>query len=292
MCSRSHLVSGQHNGIRTRLGTEGPQRIWQGTPATTDVICTNNHRYIVPASLSSRAARSLPEQCYQCTTQQRITFDPNLTRSFPEIATQWNARLNAPLRSETVPALETQHKFWWTCPRTHTFYATVQSRIDDPQCPQCTGQEAIVLPPFVIGAPSQEIIDWWDYEKNRGVTPFTLIPGFHGRVYWKCPRGHSFKRSANLQTGALVCSTCRTQATEPATESLAFNARHTLPWWDYDANPAISPTFVSPQSLQKVVWKCPKNHSFERSIRVFVNSPYCPQCTPHNDGWAQGTLWD
>lgn len=47
--------------------------------------------------------------------------------------------------------------------------------------------------------------------------------------------------------------------------------------WDYTRN-TIKPEDVTPSSTKRVFWLCAKGHSFERPVRVFVQSRICPEC--------------
>lgn len=48
-------------------------------------------------------------------------------------------------------------------------------------------------------------------------------------------------------------------------------------WWDQEAN-EVDPKSISAGSDYKANWRCSMGHRFQRSVRKFLISPYCPMC--------------
>ena len=54
----------------------------------------------------------------------------------------------------------------------------------------------------------------WDYENNKGLTPFDVVPGSNKKVHWICSNGHEWATCISSRTKKLKptnCPNCKMQ---------------------------------------------------------------------------------
>lgn len=68
---------------------------------------------------------------------------------------------------------------------------------------------AIPHPDDSLAAKYPEISEFWDFHKNYPLKPQHFLPGSGKKVFWICPRGHSFSQKINDRRryqGCLICN--------------------------------------------------------------------------------------
>lgn len=129
-----------------------------------------------------------------------------------------------------------------------------------------------------------EILNQWDYEKNKNINPFN-IEFKSMKVWWKCNKvcgNHSWITSINSRINGSNCPFCCNKKICPCKcNSIEKTHSHILSKWDYIKNINIKPDEVSKGSTKKVWWKCNKecgNHSYFSEIKSRINGFGCPVC--------------
>ena len=91
---------------------------------------------------------------------------------------------------------------WWLCHSGHSFQATINHRTGKKQqtgCPQCSGRiasnENNLLKVFPIVAKE------WHPEKNGELTPKEVTSKSGKKVWWICPKNHSYEATVHNRTG-------------------------------------------------------------------------------------------
>ncbi|MBE6005311.1 MAG: hypothetical protein E7232_14760 [Lachnospiraceae bacterium] len=131
-----------------------------------------------------------------------------------------------------------------------------------------------------------ELIDEWDYGKNGEILPETIAYASNKRIWWKCPKGHSYDaRVGNRVFNGNGCPYCSGRKTlegynDFKTWCLSNRREDLLDEWDYQKN-EISPSQISPQNSIKVWWKCSIGHEWESTIgsRTSGRPSGCPYCS-------------
>jgi len=97
----------------------------------------------------------------------------------------------------------------------------------------------------------------WDFEKNHPLKPEDFSLGSHKIVHFKCAKtGHEWKgeiRGRARSNGQCVC--CYSKKVASKAYNLAIINPKKTQNWNYQKN-KIQPNQVTPQSHQKVFWKC------------------------------------
>jgi hypothetical protein len=120
-----------------------------------------------------------------------------------------------------------------------------------------------------------EILKEWDFSKNI-VLPENLSPGSVTKVWWLCPKQHSWLCSVSdkikRKFKCYVCSKRRIpRKIHPLLEP-------DLRFWDYKKNLA-DPRLYSKRCYDRVDWICPMGHAWISSIRYQVSNNKCPECS-------------
>lgn len=125
----------------------------------------------------------------------------------------------------------------------------------------------------------------WDFDKNSPLLPDGFSMGSNKKVYWICPKGHSYGPKAiyerTRQDGkATGCPYCANKKVLPGYNSLQDLRPDVLCEWDYDKNDKLPSEYVA-HTDKKVFWKCSKGHSYQMRIcDKTKEKPYgCPVCS-------------
>lgn len=127
-----------------------------------------------------------------------------------------------------------------------------------------------------------EVLAEWDYEKNEliGNTPENVSAGAGIAVWWKCPKGHSYKAvMSNKINGGTGCPYCSGKKVLEGFNDVATVDPDLLSKWDFRKN-TIRPTEVSIGSNKKVWLICKHGHSYQVSLLNYKKGG-CPYCSGH-----------
>ena len=191
---------------------------------------------------------------------------------------QWDIERNLPLTPDDV-TFGSHKRVWWTCPSGHSWQAMVYTRSEGASCPYCTGRK---VTPKQGGLVKQfpALAAEWDDEKNAPLTPQDVTTGSHKLIWWRCPKGHSWRAAVysrtTLGTGCPVCTGRQALAGE---NDLATLYPDIAAQWDEEKNGALHPNNVTAGSNRRVWWRCEKGHSYRAMIAQRVRrGDGCPYC--------------
>ena len=191
---------------------------------------------------------------------------------------QWDIERNLPLTPDDV-TFGSHKRVWWTCPNGHSWQVMVYTRSEGTGCPYCTGRK---VTPKQGGLVKQFplLTAEWDVEKNAPLTPQDVTTGSHKLIWWRCPKGHSWRAAVysrtTLGTGCPVCTGRQALAGE---NDLATLYPDIAAQWDEEKNGALHPSNVTAGSNRRVWWRCEKGHSYRAVIAQRVQrGDGCPYC--------------
>ena len=129
-----------------------------------------------------------------------------------------------------------------------------------------------------------DLVKEWDYEHNRIDTTFVTAPtevtaGSHNKVWWLCPKGHSYNSQIADRVKGTNCPYCSGNKVLQGYNDLATTHPDLAKEWDTLRNSSLKPTDVPAGSNKKVYWLCPKGHSFESIIANRTKGRGCPYCS-------------
>lgn len=219
-------------------------------------VCSLGHEYQM--SVESRTKNN-GSGCPYCAGQKLLKGFNDLETRYPQIAAEWHKTKNGDLSpSDVMPG--TNKKVWWKCSNNHEYYTSISSRTTQKSgCPYCSGHK-IINGKTDLQTTYPEIAREWDYEKNRELTPDSVKPFSHRKVWWKCPNGHSYEREisgriASVKTGkGNGCPYCSGQKTLKGFNDLATKLPEVAAKWHPTMNGELKPDMVQPYSTKKVWW--------------------------------------
>ena len=120
----------------------------------------------------------------------------------------------------------------------------------------------------------------WDVEKNASLTPQDVTTGSHKLIWWRCPKGHSYRSAVKTRAQGSGCPYCAGKNVLPEETSLAAEYPSIAKEWDAAKNVPLLPTQVISGTRRKVWWRCPKGHSWRAAVysRTTLGTG-CPVCT-------------
>ena len=203
----------------------------------------------------------------------------------PDLVNEWDAAKNGDLTPDKVMA-GSHRKLWWKCGKGHEWEAAIYNRVSGKGCPFCSGRYATQANNLAIRFTG--LVSEWNVEKNGNLTPNTVMPGSHRKVWWKCPKGHEWEAAISNRMKGSGCPKCkreqqRTWRRATQANNLAIRFPELVPEWDVEKNGNLTPNMVMPGSRRKIWWKCSRGHkSYLASLnsRTCVNKTGCPLCNP------------
>lgn len=117
-------------------------------------------------------------------------FNDFATRQ-PQLAEEWSDR-NLPLTPDMVNE-KSRKNVWWKCRECgNEWKSVVYARIKGTVCPVCA--DRAVLPCYNdLATTDAHLLNEWNYEKNKDITPAAVSRNSMKSVWWKCSLGHSWK---------------------------------------------------------------------------------------------------
>ena len=204
-----------------------------------------------------------------------------LKKDYPELAQEWDYDKNAAdgLFFEHV-TFGSGKKAWWKCPKGHGYQLAVCDRTRRCLgCPYCSGHRLLEgFNDFASKYPG--LLKEWDYEKNGelGILPNKISVGFRNKVWWICPKGHSYDAVIHPRTHGVGCPYCSNRRVLAGVNDVATTHPELIKDWDYEKN-TVSPTEVSRGHTGNIWWKCPNGHSYQATIinknKEGCGCPYC-----------------
>ena len=165
---------------------------------------------------------------------------------------QWDIERNLPLTPDDV-TFGSHKRVWWTCPSGHSWQAMVYTRSEGTGCPYCTGRKASPEQNSLAKQFSTLAAEW-DDEKNAPLTPRDVTPGSHKLIWWRCPKGHSYRSAVKTRVQGSGCPYCAGKSVLPEENSLAAEYPVIAKDWDAAKNKPLTPNQVISGTRRKVWW--------------------------------------
>ena len=245
--------------------------IEQNLPLTPDDVTFGSHKkvwWICPSGHSWQAmvyTRSEGAGCPYCTGRKASPEQNSLAKQFPALAAEWDVEKNAPLTPQDVTT-DSHKLIWWRCPKGHSYLSAVKTRAQGSGCPYCAGKN--VLPEETsLAAEYPTIAKEWDAAKNVPLLPTQVISGTRRKVWWRCPKGHSYRAmiAQRVQRGN-GCPYCANRKVLPGFNDLATAAPLVAKQWHETLNGALTPEMVTAGSHKKAWWQCSYGHVWKAAI--------------------------
>ncbi len=257
-------------------------------------ICSKNHEWITsPCSRKgkNRRGEDVIRSCPYC-CNQKVCEDNCLANNDPyNLCEEWDYEKNCPITPHDI-VFRTNKKYWWKClSKNHIWDCPVSSRITTDKtgtkrrsyCPYCVGQRVCEDNCLANNDP-KNLCSQWNYEKNHPLTPHDVTPSSTKLVWWKCEKGHEFKRkiSNRFNGGCRICGIqIRAEKNRRVRKnnSLGTKFPYLLRMWDYKKNRDINPFKINYGTKLCVWWRCLENHEWKNRVTTMTSRlKGCPVC--------------
>lgn len=207
---------------------------------------------------------------------RRVSHNPRLIDTRPDLAKEWHQEKNAPQSPSTVTALA-NYLAWWTCEFGHEYQMLVRSRtLRNSSCTVCKTERGSIAQLF------PDIAKLWS-KKNGDLQPNVVAPSSSLLVWWQCNvKDHDdYQRTVdNRVVEGRGCPICA--GTQPE-KALSFAALFPdiAKEWHPKLNGDLDPFHFSPGATKSVWWRClkDKKHEWPAPIEYRTNNnPECPFC--------------
>ena len=162
--------------------------------------CGRGHSW--KTTIRCRIYTTPPSDCPYCVGKRVLPGFNDLQTLRPDIAAEWDAEKNAPLRpSEVTPGCN--KTVYWRCQLGHCYESTIGHRTGKSKCgcPYCAGTR--VLPGFNdLQTRYPEVAAEWHPTLNGDLKPTDVTRGSKRRVWWQCAWNHEWDAVICSRTGA------------------------------------------------------------------------------------------
>lgn len=88
----------------------------------------------------------------------------------------------------------------WHCKKCgYRYKAKISNKANGRKC-ACCQRKTVVSGVNDLATTHPKIAAEWDYERNGDLKPEDFLAGTRSKVYWRCPKGHSYEASINHRT--------------------------------------------------------------------------------------------
>ena len=193
-----------------------------------------------------------------------------------QLMEEWDWERNTDVTPSQL-TIGSHKKIWWKCSKGHEWLAEVYSRNSGNGCPYCVGKKVLRGYNDLLTI-NPSLAKEWNYEKNDGLTPGDVTPNSNKKVWWKCSKGHEWQVSINNRSNGNGCPYCAGQKVILGENDLQTINPSLAKEWNYEKNDGLTPMDVTPNSGQKIWWKCNKGHEWRATINDRSRGRGCPVC--------------
>lgn len=246
-----------------------PAQVTRGTRKKVWWKCVEGHSY--DCSVSNR---TFGTGCPYCSGRKFVKGIEDLQSLYPDIAKEWSQKNSI----NTSEVSGTSGKAYvWECQFGHEWKTTVHSRTKGGTgCPTCWGRirisgenDAETLHPKLIAK----------YDSAKNIKPLAFYgPSSAAILWWKCPKGHSYRSTVPSQVLGSECNVCRNKILVVGVNDLKTLHPDLAREFDEVRN-KIAADQVKAATTKHYWWKCELGHSFRVTpngrISRTTGCPYC-----------------
>ena len=244
--------------------------------------CKNNHSF--QRRIHERTNRHYG--CPYCSGRQILSGFNDFATKYPELLTEWDYEKNNKLGIDpTKIGVGFRPKVWWICPKGHSYDSVIHPRTHCVGCPYCSNPIRKILVGYNdIATTNPEIMNEWDYEKNK-ISPQEISKGYTLGIYWKCKKNHSYKMKVITRIRGCGCPYCSNHKAIAGMNDLFTQFPALKEEWNYEKN-TIDPTTIVRGGSQKFWWKCKRGHEWQSKVANRIRNDssinQCPVCAKRN----------
>ncbi len=244
-------------------------------------ICNKGHKL----HLSPSARFTSKGACGICSNKIVLKGYNDIETVNPDILKYWDYTKNKIRPSEVVE--KSSIKVYWKCLRNPEHGSWLASIVDftsgKTHCPKC--QHVVVSKGETdLATQFPDLMEEWDYEKNKGIDPTEVLPNNRTSVWWigkNCKHSYDMPIASRTRKKPYGCPYCAGKRLLKGFNDLASQYPNLLEEWDYERNEK-SPDEYLAHSNTVVSWMCKKDnrHVWDAAIssRTGKAGSSCPVC--------------
>ena len=249
-----------------------PQTVGAGSATRYWWRCSKGHTW--RTGVTNRT--SSKSSCPSCSRSRVEVGETDFVSLHPHLAKEWSASQNVGVNPSML-AVSSQGKFWWECPKGHSWKATVADRVKGQGCAVCANRQ-IVQGVNDLFTTHQHLVSELAPGRNENEVHFRVPAGTPKRLWWKCEKGHEWRaavssRALNNQ-GCPYCSGNLVIKGENDLETLNPDLAQE---WHFLKN-SVTPDSVKSGSSVSVWWLCKRGHEWKAPIERRSKGSGCPYC--------------
>ena len=237
----------------------------------------NDHEW--EASPNKRAL--VGRGCPIC-SNQKVVLSNCLATTHPEIAEEWHPTKNGLITQYDIVA-GSNKKVWWKCEKgdDHEWENSSNARTGKRKrgCPICSNQKVVLS--NCLATTNPEIAEEWHPNKNKLITPYSIVAGSAKKVWWKCEKGEDHEWEASISSRYVHKSNCPICSNQKVVLSNCLATTHPeiAKKWHPTKNKKTNPYNLTYGYGSKVWWKCDKGDNHEWMARISSRKDNnCPIC--------------
>lgn len=230
-----------------------PDAITYGSHRVVWWLCQRGHEYSMAVTDRTRSANA--RSCPICSGRKILVGLNDLKTTHPQLVKEWHVTKNFGVTVEEV-SKGSHKKVWWQGSCGHEWQQQVRARALNSQgCPICAGN-ALLQGENDLLTVRPELAAQWDIEKNGDLSPSDVMPNSMRKVWWLCPRGHSWASTVNNRFKGNGCRFCGNRFPLEGVSDLATTNPELIAEWNHAKNGDVRPSNVGAGSSAVVWWIC------------------------------------
>ena len=218
--------------------------------------------------------RSKGYGCPYCWGRYPVKGETDLQTVNPALSNEWNYEN---LRPDSFTA-NSSKKVWWKCSNGHEWQATIGSRNAGCGCPYCAGKD-VIEGYNDLRSVNPQLAKEWNYERNGNLKPESFTANSGQKVWWRCVHGHEWQATIDNRNNGRGCPYCASKKVLKGYNDLQTLNPAVAKEWNAEKNAGLTPADVTPNSHEKVWWKCNSGHEWQATIASRNNGHGCPYCS-------------
>lgn len=126
-----------------------------------------------------------------------------------------------------------------------------------------------------------QLLQEWDYKKNLGINPLTLVPDSNKLAWWICKDCNgSWETKISSRVKGSGCPYCSGHKVKTGINDLKTMMPELAEEWDYDNNGKLKPENVLPFGNKRINWICKTcGGKWDAILHSRAKGAGCPYCS-------------
>ena len=216
-----------------------------------------------------------------------IMSEKNYLIDNKDLMKEWDYEKNKDFDLNKITVGSHKKAFWKCSKCNYKWQAAIKSRAIGKKsgCPNCKKKILSQKNSLAIKGKNDflslypQLSNMWNYEKNFNLSPYMFKSGSSKEVWWKCDKGHEWRKPIRNMTKNPHCPYCSNKLIIEGFNDFSTVNSKLIKEWDFELNKNYNPKKMGYNSKVKIWWKCNKGHKWQATIydRIKKNTE-CPYC--------------